>query len=258
MKISTIESKENSVIKHVVKLAQNRRYREQNNQAIAYGEHLLIEVLRYNLVDKIFVLADSFDKYQKYFTDYQEVYLLNSELITKINLLDSPVDIVAIINIAETPAIDFNADSLILENIQDAGNLGTILRVAKASGISQVLLSQNSVDIYNPKVLRASQGIQLGLAVICNCNLLELLPRLNLQILALTPYATNSLYACDLIKKTAFVLGNEGSGISQQLLSIIDKKIIIPMLGDTESINLAMAATVAAFELSRQRTMRIK
>lgn len=249
-----IESKENGQLKYVVRLAKESKFRKSEQKAIIYGEHLLTEAITKKVVVQVFVNIDKLDKYQALLDKLNaKVMLLNNDLMHKINILDSEIEIAAIIDIPTAHKFDPNKDCLVLENIQDPGNLGTILRVANASGIKQVVISNNSVDVYNPKVLRASQGIQLALDVFTESKLSDILTTFSGQILALTPHTDASIYDCDLTTVTAFVFGNEGNGISHELLAQIKNKVKIPMMGNTESINLAMAATAVAFEMSRQR-----
>ncbi|MDD3267540.1 MAG: RNA methyltransferase [Burkholderiales bacterium] len=250
----TIESKDNKLIKQVVKLAKDKNERLIQKQAIIYGEHLIVESLRYNKLDSIFLTEESLEKYTNIIENHEvKVYVVDEVILNKINILDSLIDAVGIINNNTENQINYNIDSLILENIQDPGNLGTILRGANASGIKQIILSPKSVDVYNPKVLRASQGIQFGLDIFCDIDLNDFIKQYQGNLLALTPSGNTSLYECNLLKTTGFIMGNEGNGISNELLNLIKDHIQIPMVGNTESLNLAMAATVAIFELSRQR-----
>ncbi len=252
---SKIISKDNSLIKHVVRLANDHKFRQQEHLAVIYGQHLVEEAIFHNIVDKIFILEDDYFRYQKILDlDKQKIYLVNNDVINKLNVLESTVSIVATIKTRCNELQDsIVGDALVLENIQDPGNLGTILRAACASGIKNVIVSKNSVDIYNPKVLRSSQGIQFAINIINNIDLLEWLPTYDGVIFALTPHATSSLYEQNLTQKCAFVLGNEGSGLSRNIMELIRNQIKIPMMGNAESLNLAMAATVAMFEMSRQR-----
>lgn len=249
-----IESKENAQVKRVVRLARESKFRHQEQQAIIYGEHLVVEAMKCQLLSQVFILQYSYEKYGKLLHDSSvKIVLVSTEIMSKLNLLDSEIDILAIVNFPKFKVFDNNSDCIILENIQNPGNLGTVLRAASASGIKQVVLSSSSVDIYNPKVLRASQGIQFSIHTYIGVDVFELINNYKGQVLAMTPHAKNSLYDCDLSKPTALILGNEGSGLSLDLLNQISNHIKIPMIGNAESINLAMAATVAAFEMSRQR-----
>lgn len=252
---SKIVSKDNSLIKQVVRLSSDSKFRQQEQLAVVYGEHLVEEAISSELLDKIFIQEEYYERYEQLLNRCKNiaVYLVNDEVMSKLNVLDSTVNIVATIKIKPVSINKQINDVLILENIQDPGNLGTILRAARASGIDDVVISKNSVDIYNPKVLRASQGIQFNLKIINNANLIEFLSEYDGDVFALTPHADASLYEQDLTKPCAFVLGNEGNGLSAEILEYIQHHIRIPMMGSAESLNLAMAATVAMFEMSRQR-----
>lgn len=249
-----IESKDNSQVKYVTRLAKESKFRQEEQKAVLYGVHLLIEALKFNLVDAVFIHIDKYDKYS-YLLEHSntKILLVDNLILTKMNVLESDIDLLTVIKLPINKDFDNHADCVVLENIQDPGNLGTILRAASASGVDQVVISKGSVDLYNPKVLRASQGIQFAISIYDKVDIEEVLKNYHGQIFALTPHATNSLYQCDLSKPSAFVLGNEGNGLSQKLLNNMANHINIPMCGDAESLNLAMAATVALFEMSRQR-----
>lgn len=250
----TIESKDNKLIKNILKLAKDKTERLEQQEAVIYGEHLIIEALRFNKLKSIFITDDFLDKYREIIQDNDvNIYLVPNFVLDKINILESSINVVGVIDITSEININNDDDCLVLENIQDPGNLGTILRGANAAGIKQIILSKGSVDLYNPKVLRASQGLQFGLNVFTNIDLDDFINNYSGNLLALTPNGSISIYDCDLLHKTAFVMGNEGNGISLELLHKINTHVKIPMTGNTESLNLAMAATIAIFELSRQR-----
>jgi len=256
-----IESKDNQQLKYFVRLGTETKFRKQSQQAIIYGRHLIEEAIKANLICQLFILDDAIDSFEEILTTYKDVNnkitLLNKSLINKINLLDSSIDCAAIINVKyvhlNQHIVDSNSDYIVFENIQDPGNLGTILRAAQASGINNVIISSNSADIYNPKVIRASQGIQFGLNIISDVNIPDFLFQYKGQVLAMMPTATESLYTCNLTMPTVFLLGNEGNGLSEGIKQFATKQITIPMLGNAESLNLAMAATIAVFEMSRQK-----
>lgn len=259
LEFNHIASKDNSLIKRIVRLARESKFRQNEQQAVIYGEHLLFEALKFGLIEQAIISDTVVEKYKELIEGLIDqsivVKLASSEVMQKINVLESTVDVVAIIRFSSHKSIVDSQieDSLVLENIQDPGNLGTILRAAYASGINQIVLSANSVDIYNPKVLRASQGIQFGLRICSGVNLVDWISNYRGQVLAMVPSANLSLYEQNLALPTAFVLGNEGSGLSSEILSQIKTQVSIPMLGDAESLNLAMAATIGVFEMSRQR-----
>jgi RNA methyltransferase, TrmH family len=140
---------------------------------------------------------------------------------------------------------------LLLEDIQDPGNLGSILRTALGAGVEAVYLSKGCTDAYSPKCLRGGQGAQFYLPIIENADLVEIM-----QNFAGETYATTmdsaSLYAQDLTGATAFVIGNEGAGLSEKLIQAASHKISIPMHQNLESLNAAAAAAICLFERKRQ------
>jgi TrmH family RNA methyltransferase len=144
--------------------------------------------------------------------------------------------------------------------ISDPGNLGTILRSAEAAGVAAVVLGPGSVDAYNPKVVRASAGAIFGIPVLeaasegwSSVEALDALGALGRQRLGAVASGARSYDAADLARPTALVLGNEAHGLAPEVAARLDGTIAIPMAGATESLNVAMAATVVCFEVARQR-----
>lgn len=256
MQYKKIESRDNQLVKRVVRLARERKYRQTEKQAVIYGEHLVNEALQYGLLSELILLESALDNYPQFSElPLSQIHLVDELVMKKMNLLDSSVDMVGVISLPEQPAsqAEFSGDWVVIENIQDPGNLGTILRATKASGIKQVFLSSASVDIYNPKVLRASQGIQFGLTIISDGAIEDFLKTYTGNILAFTPHGDNSLYQQNLATESALIFGNEGAGLSSAILNKCANQVTIPMRGSAESLNLAMAVTIAVFEMSRQR-----
>lgn len=252
-----IESKDNSLIKHIVKLGQSANYRNNMSECVLHGLHLLEEAQKFSQLQSVIISQESSAKYKDFLNVLSgvKVYSVNTSVMHKLNLLDGQTDIVGVAKystaILETSL--YNEDCLVLESIQDPGNLGTIMRVARACGIKNIILSSGCVDPYNPKVIRASQGIQFGLNIYTAVDLLSFLTEYKGLALATTPRAKQSIYTTDLTKPLAWVFGNEGLGITPQLLATILEHRSIPMAGDTESLNVAMAVTVCLFETYRQR-----
>ena len=140
--------------------------------------------------------------------------------------------------------------------IQDPGNLGTVVRSAGAAGDAGVICCEGTVDLYNPKCLRASAGALFHQKVVVREDPVEVLEQLGswgVQRLAAAPSGGIGHDACDLVRSTALVLGNEGRGLNEDILRHVDGLITIPMSGGIESLNVAMAATVICFEAARQR-----
>jgi len=144
-------------------------------------------------------------------------------------------------------------------DIRDPGNLGTVLRSAEAAGAGAVVCCDGSVDIYNPKVVRASAGSLFHVPVVAGGEPVEVLERLGaakLQRLGTAAEGGESLDEIDLRSPVAFVLGNEAHGLPERVDACIDRRVTIPMAGRTESLNVGMAAAVLCFEAARQRRAR--
>jgi TrmH family RNA methyltransferase len=146
----------------------------------------------------------------------------------------------------------------VLEDVQDPGNVGSMLRTAAAAGVREIVLSKTTAFAWSPKVLRAAQGAHFVLNIVEGADVVEFLRGYRGQSLALVPRladgsAAQSLYASDLKRPTAFLIGNEGAGLSLDVLQIATRRITIPMPGKVESLNAAACAAVALFEMARQR-----
>jgi TrmH family RNA methyltransferase len=245
-----IQSLDNPLIKQIVKLVNTSSYRKSEKKCVIYGLHLIEEAYKYGFLESI--LVDEAHNYKDLPKDVS-IYKVSPKVLAKINLLEGKYDIVGVANFKTSNNDIYNEDCIVLDNVQDPGNLGTIIRSAKASGINNIVLTNGCVDSYNPKVLRSSQGAVFGVNIIDIDDITNFIKRFKGSIIATVPDAKNSLYDIDLRSTTAFVFGNEGSGISSNILNMIDTKVNIPMQNNTESINVAMAMAVCVFEQLRQR-----
>jgi TrmH family RNA methyltransferase len=145
---------------------------------------------------------------------------------------------------------------IILENIQDPGNLGTIIRTADAVGANGIIISKGSVDVYNPKVVRATMGSIFRVPIISESNLVEDINTLrdnNIEVLASHLQGSSNIYDCDLTKGVAILIGNEGNGLSEGITGLANRNIKIPMIGKSESLNAGVAASIMVYEVLRQR-----
>ena len=140
---------------------------------------------------------------------------------------------------------------MLLEDIQDPGNLGAILRTAAAAGISLVACSRGCTDVWSPKCLRGGQGAHFVLPIIENVDLVAFASSFKGQVLA-TSLNGESIYNLNLTTATALIIGNEGAGVSAALMQAATQKISIPMLNNVESLNAAVAAAVCMYERVRQ------
>ena len=155
-------------------------------------------------------------------------------------------------------AKDYKEDIIVvLDNVQDPGNIGTILRTVDSIGLKQIIVSKNSGDVYNPKVVRSTMGAILRVNVIESENLVETLKTIKkhkFEVVATSLQTNDSIYDIDYNKKV-IVIGNEANGVSKEILELADKKVKIPMLGKTESLNAAVATGIITYEYVRQKVM---
>jgi len=146
---------------------------------------------------------------------------------------------------------------VILENLQDPGNLGTILRVSEAAGVSGIIMTAGTVDIFNPKVVRSTMGSIYRMPFVCTEDLgrtLELLKKEGITTYAAHLHGSKAYTDHDYTEPTAFLIGNEGNGLTDETTEAADKRLLIPMEGNVESLNAGIATAVLVYEAHRQRS----
>ncbi|HET7062439.1 MAG TPA: RNA methyltransferase, partial [Nitrosospira sp.] len=188
----------------------------------------------------------------------EEVVVLTDNLFQIASPVKTPTGIMALIPIPEPEEIPLRASqrnepfSVLLEAMQNPGNLGSILRSAAAAGAGQVYLSVGCADVWSPGALRAAMGAHFLLRIYEQSDLANIAKTFNGKVVATSLKAKTSLYQTALTGPIAFVFGNEGAGLSDEVLAATNEQIIIPMPGGTESLNAASAAAVCFFERVRQ------
>jgi TrmH family RNA methyltransferase len=253
-----LASSHNDTVKQLAKLMQQGRERRQQGVMVLEGIHLCEAGLQSGWgFEQVFVnlRAQTHPEITQLLSQLPALaqrYTLDDSLLSKVSARASAPEMLAVCR-RPVPAAPAATDSrLLLEDIQDPGNLGTILRSAAASGVNQVFLSAGCVDVYSPKVLRAGMGAHFALMIHEQADLLAELQGFNGIRLVTSLAGDRSLYAQDLRAPVAFVFGNEGAGVSAALHAAADAKVRIPMPGRAESLNVAMAATLCLFERVRQ------
>lgn len=237
-----ITSLNNPTIKEISKL-KNKKYRDLTNTYLVEGDHLVEEAYKNNLLIKIILLEDTICNY-----DIEKIYI-TKEVMKKLTELDTPNKIIGIVK-KNTP-LPIGNKILILDNIQDPGNLGTIIRSSVAFDIDTIVLSPNTVDIYNPKVIRSTQGMIFYTNIIT----LELKEFINeIKTKNYTIFGTNvrngkNIKEITLPEKFALVLGNEGQGVSKEIESLCDDNIYIKMSSKCESLNVSVATSILLYEV---------
>ena len=153
------------------------------------------------------------------------------------------------------PLVSLNQSCVLIDAVQDPGNLGSILRTAAAAGIKQVICSDGSVFAWSPKVLRAGMGAHFQLDIIEHADLQQLITASTVPVYATDSHAQKSIYQMNLTQPCGWLFGNEGQGISELLLSCVTERLTIPQQAGVESLNVAAAAAVCLFEQKRQCLM---
>ncbi len=254
-----IQSRDNPQFKEWVKLTGSARQRSKTNQTLLDGAHLLAACLdngyspKHILLNAAALRDEEIVALLKRVADIP-VTQLDDKLFASLSELKTPTGILALIEIPlpQASVVDC-CFVLLLEDIQDPGNLGSILRSAAAAGCDAVFLSRGCADAWSPKVLRAAMGGHFSLQVYEQQDMVSVVKSFPGALLAASLQATHSLYDCDLNGKVGFLIGNEGAGISAELLNLATQPITIPMPGKAESLNAAAATAVCLFEAVRQR-----
>lgn len=257
--MKAIQSRDNPFYKELARLSGSARQRNKSRQTLLDGAHLLTAYLdsgnqpRHILLNAA-TLHDG--EIAGLLRRLQNVPMtqLDDRLFAGLSELKTPSGIIALIDSPQpVAAITDSGFSLLLENIQDPGNLGSMLRSAAAAGCDAAFLSAGCADAWSPKVLRAAMGGHFALHIYEQQDLPHVVNLFPGALLATSLNARRSLYDCDLRGNVAFLIGNEGAGLSAELLKLATHKIFIPMPGKTESLNAAAAAAVCLFEAVRQR-----
>jgi TrmH family RNA methyltransferase len=254
-----IASRENALYKSLARLASSSRARREQGAALLDGPHLVAAFRAGGEAAETIVASESgyarseiralFDA-----TPARARVLLADRLFDSLAQVATPTGILAVVR---TPAPAAEPDALetcvMLEGLQDPGNLGSILRTAVAAGVRQVFLGTGCVFAWAPKVLRAGQGAHFGVSIHEGVGLARLAGRFPGTVVGTDPHATTSVFDLDLTGPVAWVFGGEGGGVSPELAARATVRARIPMPGSTESLNVAAAAAVCLFEQVRQR-----
>ncbi len=259
-----ISSLSNSQIKNIIQLQKKGRERKEQGVFICEGIKMFEEAraFRDGRIIKAYISEDFYEQQRQAGKNYDDLpYEIVSEQIFKeISETMTPQGILAIVKQPEHSISDMfqgeEARLLLLEDIRDPGNLGTMVRTAEGAGFTGIILSKGSVDMYNPKVIRSTMGAIFRVPFIYVDNFLETLSELKEQHVNI--YAAHLEGACDydrvsFDKKTAVLIGNEANGLSDQSAEIATRCIKIPMEGNVESLNAGIAAAILMYEVYRQK-----
>lgn len=235
---------DNIKIKDIQKL-QSKKYRDLTNTFLIEGEHLVLEASKAGLLNLIIKLED-YDLEN----DYElEIISCSSKVMRFLSELDNPSKVIGVCN--KKAGNIFGEKILMLDNIQDPGNLGTIIRSAVAFNVDTIVLSEDCVDLYNSKVIRGSQGMIFNTNIVIG-NLKEIIASLK----GYTIYGTKvdggtELKTISENDKKIIIMGNEGKGLKKDILDLCDKYLYINMNSNCESLNVAVATSIILYELDK-------
>jgi len=264
MAFKHIVSRDNPVFKQLKRLADNARERRAEGKTLLDGVHLIEAYIDAFSEPDLVIIPEGQSSVEatgliQALVDVPTI-MLPTLMFAELTPVSSATGILALAKIPQLPLVETPKFVLLLEGIQDPGNLGSMLRTAAAAGIEVVYLNVNCTDAWSPKALRGGQGAQFLLPIIERADLIAELHKFSGNSYATTMYG-ESIYDQDLAQPTAFVIGNEGAGLKKQTIEACTKSITIPMakskLGKVESLNAGAATAICLFEHLRQNTVNI-
>jgi len=256
--VRTIRSRENAHFKALRRLVDSSRERRKSGLSVLDGPHLVsVYADRVGSPAQLVLSVSGLAKREiRSLADRlgaSDAVVLSDSLFKEISPVVSPTGIVAVVETPRPRTFPARLEPCVmLEDIRDPGNLGSILRSAAATGIKQVFLSTTTVHAWSPRVLRAAMGAHFMLQLYEGVDLVAAIDAFPGTVMAASATSTQSLFDADVSGKVAFLFGNEGGGLSTTLRQKAHSEIAIPMPGGTESINVAAAVAVCLFERVRQ------
>lgn len=250
-----ISSRENNIIKEVKRLKE-KKYR--NEKYIIEGHKMIDEAIQESVKIDMIVMTEEFANHNQEYVDKIDDYkfiIVTENVFKELTEVKTPQGILAVVYKNEKRKIDKNADYIMaLDDVQDPGNIGTIIRTLDSANIKQLIVSKGTVDAYSPKVVRSTMGAIFRVNVIEVENLKDELDKLKqkgFKIVSTSLQTDKSIYDINYDKKVV-VIGNEANGVSKEIQDNSDIKVKIPMLGKTESLNASVAASIMIYEYVRQ------
>jgi len=253
--MKTIASRDNPFFKQLKRLAQSARDRAKAGQTVLDGKHLIVAYeASCGPVEKLVVRQSALAQEDiASFLTGRDCVVLPDAMFREAGVVDTPAGIMAVVPLPASPVADPLADTIVLDGVQDPGNVGTLLRTAAAAGFKQAVLSPDSAGAWSPRVLRAGQGAHFLLDIIQQDELTGFLSAYRGTIAVTQLAESHSLFEAPLAAPLAWVFGSEGQGVRPATAAYAQLKIRIPMPGAVESLNVGAAAAVCLFETVRQR-----
>ena len=261
---NVICSDKNPLIKRLRKL-QQKKYRDSSGQFVIEGINLVEEAIQKGIAIDSLLISDTFSEKERLSNlDLAGIRyeIIQHTLFEKLTDARNGVGVLAIVNkprYAKTEVYRFmqnGANCIVLDRLQDPGNIGTIVRTAVAAGYEAVIVLKGTADIYSPKVLRATAGMVFDVPILFLSGteeLVKLADEADKKIAVTTPIGGKPYYDCDLSEDIFLVIGNEGNGIADELIDAAHVRVTLPMCGSIESLNAAVSAAILMYERVRPK-----
>ncbi|MCG2584098.1 RNA methyltransferase [Massilia sp. TS11] len=254
--MKTISSRDNAQYKALKQLATSSQARRKAGQSVLDGVHLCQAWLDLRGQPLECVVSESslaHPEVAPLLARCDKVLMLPDALYSALSQVEHGVGLLFVVPTPQGAApAALSENAVLLDGVQDPGNLGSILRSAAAAGIRHVYCGPGTAAVWSPKVLRAAMGAHFVLDIVEQVDLAALAAQARIPVLATSGYAAQSLYETDLRGPAAWILGHEGQGVSDTLLNAASLRIKVPHLGQVESLNVAACAAVCFFEQMRQ------
>lgn len=260
---SIITSESNGQIKELIKLQKQARERRKIKKFVAEGIKMVQEAINFNKLDKLYISESAFEKTTQKLGDMLDrtpYEVVADSVFKQISDTVTPQGVLAVVDMPEYDIKDILSDEkrswVLLDDLRDPGNLGTIIRTSEGAGMSGVIMSRESVDLFNPKVVRSTMGAIFRVPFCYVDSLTDIIDQIRdsgYEVYA-TAMEGSEVYDCvDYTKGAAFIIGNEANGVSDEVFERASKRIRIPMEGKLESLNAAVSAAIIMYEIARQK-----
>jgi len=281
MSLRSIQSRDNAQYKQLRQWASSAQARRKSGMTLLDGVHLCEAWLQHRGVPALCVVAESALSHPEVAAlvaqcesntnsnaklnsntnsnaGAAECVLLPDVLFTPLGQVENGVGILFAVKVPDAASSGHASPSLqsaalLLDSVQDPGNLGTILRTAAAAGIQQIFCGPGTAAVWSPKVLRAGMGAHFVLEITEDVDLVQLIQQASVPVYATQPDAPKTIYTADLRAPSAWLFGHEGQGVSEQLLSLATERLAIPQSSQVESLNVAASVAICLFEQRRQQ-----
>lgn len=265
MSLRHIQSRDNPQYKQLRQWASSAQARRKSGMTVLDGVHLCQAWLAHRGAPALCVIAESALSQAEVTaiiaqceSKSAECVLLSDAIFTPLAQVDHGVGILFVVKVPDAASsghapLSVQRPALLLDSVQDPGNLGTILRTAAAAGIQQIFCGPGTAAVWSPKVLRAGMGAHFVLEIAEDADLAQLIKHASVPVYATQPDAPKSIYDTDLREASAWLFGHEGQGVSEQLLALANERLSIPQSTQVESLNVAASVAICLFEQRRQQ-----